>query len=77
MMHVELHTTTGHYVTTAVMPPFQRLPEAIMWGSRVFFKPYVPHMERLIYTEGFMIAAVETKDETLEERHVREREMGI
>jgi hypothetical protein len=39
MIKVILHTREGEYVTTVDVPPMNPMPEIIIWGSRVFFKP--------------------------------------
>jgi hypothetical protein len=36
MEPVRLVNAEGKYVTTGMMPPFQRWPEVVQWGSRSF-----------------------------------------
>lgn len=38
MMEVDLFTQGGEYVVTALIAPFQIMPEVLNWGSRVFVK---------------------------------------
>ena len=35
-MKAKLFTADGGFVTDFVMPPFQKLPEVCIWGSRTF-----------------------------------------
>lgn len=36
MQEIELFTSAGDYVVTAIVPPFMKQPEALAWGSRTF-----------------------------------------
>jgi hypothetical protein len=36
MLEIKLETTKGEEVASALMPPFQSLPEVVIWGLRVF-----------------------------------------
>ena len=38
MVKTELYTRSGDYVITVMVPPFKPPPEAIVWGSRIFFR---------------------------------------
>ena len=38
MFDIKLYTRDGRYVVTVTIPPFQLMPEAIMWGERFFFR---------------------------------------
>ncbi len=40
------------YVTTVLIPPFQKMPEAIVWGERIFF-----HRTDTRYIEGMAFYA--------------------
>ncbi len=35
-MKVRLETAKGEFVTDGDMPPFNELPEVVMWGVRLF-----------------------------------------
>jgi hypothetical protein len=36
MLKIPLLTSSGEYVTTVEIPPFQKVPDIIVWGSRMF-----------------------------------------
>lgn len=38
MIPTKLHTRSGGYVVTVMVPLFNPSAEAIVWGSRIFFK---------------------------------------
>ena len=59
MKEVRLFTSTGGYVTTVITAPFQIMPEAIVWGQRIFIKDKNTDE----YREGFCVVAW-TKEET-------------
>lgn len=69
MKQVKLLTADGKYVTTVLIPPFQTIPQTVVWGARFFF----PRHEDIKnddgksfpdYYEGFAVAAVITAPET-------------
>lgn len=35
-MEVKLFTASGDFVATVAIPPFQTMPEVLIWGQRVF-----------------------------------------
>lgn len=47
---------------TAIVPKFRPRADVILWGERVFLRPKVDDAEwkAVDYTEGFMVAAVNT-----------------
>jgi hypothetical protein len=64
MIEVKLYTRDGHYVSTVLIPPFQKMPEVILWGERFFLYDFA-HLEshredRAV--ECFAVAAVITQD---------------
>jgi len=36
MIQVTLYTRDGEQVAAITMPPFQKMPEVVVWGSRFF-----------------------------------------
>lgn len=60
MLKISLYTSGGELVTDVLVPPFKVYPEAIIWGSRIFF--YKEHQFR----EGFAyVAFTETEMKNL------------
>jgi hypothetical protein len=57
MIKVKLYTGDDGYVVTAIIPPFDPMPDILLWGARVF--KYVTH-ER--YNECFAVAVVKTEE---------------
>lgn len=50
MKKVMLHTRDGRDVIEVMIPPFQIMPEGIIWGSRTFFlRPDGEYYEGLMY----------------------------
>lgn len=58
-VRVALLTMYGEYVTTAVIPPYNKPPDVLIWGQRVF-KVSVNHPD--IYNECYSIAVTRTED---------------
>lgn len=59
MMEIKLLTRDGGYVVTAIIPPFQLMPEVLLWGERFFGKTDVPDQ----YREICCVAVVSIKEE--------------
>lgn len=53
MTEVRLMTRNGGLVADKVIPPFQPLPDMLMWGQRAFMLDYVPRLkgEKALYKE--------------------------
>lgn len=51
MIKIKLFTRDGLYVTTVMVPDFNPMAEAIVWGSRIFFYSHNPagYREGLAY----------------------------
>jgi len=64
-MPVQLETMDGHRVVTALIPPFQSLPEVVSWGTRTFKLHADPQdsYAPIVYREVFAVAIVMTVDE--------------
>jgi hypothetical protein len=56
MIEVQLVTADGGYVGKFQIPPFQKLPEVLVWGSRVFHLDAPGEIP--IYREVFAFAIV-------------------
>lgn len=41
-MKVKLYTAAGDFVAEIEIPPFQRMPEILVWGERHFVGPADP-----------------------------------
>lgn len=52
MLRVKLYTAGNQFVAAVIVVPFQKMPEAIMWGQRTFLKD-----EHGRYVEGLMVVA--------------------
>lgn len=69
MIKIELRTEDGEFVVNVAIPPFQVLPDVIVWGTRTFtFNSAVGDNTNnkpiAIYKEAFCVAAVlEWKDD--------------
>lgn len=65
MQDVRLETFDGRYVTTGIVPPFQKMPEVLIWGERCFrltstiFKPGVVP----VYREAFALVVLQTRQD--------------
>jgi hypothetical protein len=35
---IDLYTRDGQFVAAVPVPPFQVMPEGIVWGERIFFR---------------------------------------
>lgn len=55
MIPTKLYTRSGHYVITVMVPPFRPPAEAIVWGSRIFFR----HRQDGKYFEGLAFHVTE------------------
>lgn len=66
MEAVRLETSTGEYVTTAIMPPFKLWPEVLIWGERVFLAKTTILKAGVVrvYREGFAVAVVQTRQDS-------------
>lgn len=53
-----LWNAQGEYVTTAIVPPFQALPNVLTWGCRTFV-----WLEGVVYQEVFAVAVVQHIDQ--------------
>ena len=63
---VRFFTSTGEYVTSGHIPPFNAWPKGMAWGTRFFyFEKEIEEDERKIgiFREGFTTALVEHKPE--------------
>ena len=66
VISVRLLNPNGSYVTDVEIPRFALMPEALMWGSRVFTrnKALVPSYHGgYAYTEVFCYTVPKTEDE--------------
>lgn len=56
MQEIRLETERGDYVITGIIPPFDVLPEVVLWGERVFRRH-----DGTTYREAFFVAVVQTR----------------
>ncbi len=61
MLRVILHTHDGQQVATVLVPPYQPMPEVLMWGQRMFARD-----DNGCYREA-MTTAVWTAEELAEQ----------
>ena len=59
-LKVKLFTSTGDFVTEVIIPKFERMPEAILWGQRTFVLTDVDG--RYEYREGMGYVAFTPKE---------------
>jgi len=52
MTRITLNTRSGDLVAEAEVPPFERMPEMIRWGDRMFVQADGFDAEAPIYVEG-------------------------
>lgn len=65
MITARLETAAGGLVTYASMPPFNKLPDVVFWGERVFRfsgRTFVLRELKFVprYREGFSVALVDS-----------------
>lgn len=58
MIEIKLYTKSGGYVETVYIPPFNEMPDVIIWGERFFV---LFNTENLEYRECFAATAVVTQ----------------
>lgn len=61
MFEIRLETANGDYVITGIIPPFQTLPEVVIWGERVFRLASDDGEATPVYREVFFVAVVQTR----------------
>jgi hypothetical protein len=61
-----LYTKDGGYVETVNLPPFQQLPDVVIWGTRIFqfksgldFEPKEAKENAPVYVEAFAWAVID------------------
>lgn len=55
MIEVTLKTEDGRLVTRGMIPPFQTMPDVLIWGTRIFKR-----VDDSEYRECFAVAVVST-----------------
>ena len=62
LMTVRLVTRDNHFVADVKIPPFQKMPDALMWGMRTFYRdpttPDLPKGQPMVFSEIFVVAVV-------------------
>lgn len=61
---IQLQTRDGDFLADKEIPPFNPLPEIVLWGARVFAKQpaTVEDGARQVYREGLVWAIVEPRE---------------